>query len=180
MHNVGMLDTLNLAIATYKSKWDALIAQSRDQRFFEGLRPTGVGWKVEDFAELQRKFHQLRDYCDQIHWGWLNERWLVTMHLREDDKLALSVKVIKLMQRRPNSKDVVGLDHMDFLIPESADAKAVLATEKDLKWTEETNGDFCKWISIWFDGTEAKLRSDTTLDVCIAEMQDINERIKKR
>lgn len=175
-----MFEEINTAIDIYQAKWQKLLAGRKDKAFFDGLKPTAVAWKVEDFPELQRRFHELRDFCDQIHLGWLNERWLATMHLRGDAKLGQGLEVIKLMQRRPNSKDAIGLDHMDFLIPEGMDVKAVLTAEKDLKWTEEMNGEFCKWISIWFDGTEAKLRSDTTLDVCIAEMQDINERIKKR
>jgi hypothetical protein len=49
----------------------------------------------------------------------------------------------------------------------------VLHAEDDLKWNEERNGEHCKWISVWFAGSEAKLRTDTVLAPCIAEMQDI-------
>jgi hypothetical protein len=36
-------------------------------------------------------------------------------------------------------------------------------SKPDLKWSEEKNGDHCKWLSIWLDGAEAKLRRDTVL-----------------
>lgn len=175
-----MLEEINTAIGIYQAKWQKMRSTRKDRAFFDRLKLTAVAWKVEDFTELQQCFGELRDKCDQIHWGWLNERWLITLRLRTDNMLDSGIELIKLMQRRPDSKDAIGLDHMDFLIPEGMDAKKVLAAEKDLKWTEEMNGEFCKWISIWFDGAEAKLRSDTTLDVCIAEMQAINGRIKKR
>jgi hypothetical protein len=171
-----MIDELNKALSEYQTKWHRLVGERKDKHFFEALKITAVGWKTEDFAELQRRFHTLRDSCDQIHLGWLNDRWIATMHLR-DQKLHGNIEVIKLMQRRPGSKDAVGLDHLDFLTPEGQDAKTVLSAEPNLKWTEEKNGEFCKWISIWFDNTEAKLRSDTTIDVCIAEMQAISKQV---
>lgn len=72
-----------------------------------------VVWKMADAAELQRRFDELRDRCDQIHFGWLNERWLVTMHLK-DSSLSKGISIVKLMQRRPGSEDAVGLDHIGF------------------------------------------------------------------
>ena len=33
--------------------------------------------------------------------------------------------------------------------------------------------------TLWFDGTEAKLRSDTVLDVCAAELKDLEKDILK-
>lgn len=58
-----------------------------------------------------------------------------------------------------------------------SDAKVVLAAEPNLKWTEEKNGEHCKWLSLWFDSAEAKLRSDTVLDVCAAEMLDLKREL---
>lgn len=171
-----MFDKINQAIDAYQKKWQALVATRKQVEFFKQLKPTAIGWKTEDFPEFQQQFHELRDACDQIHLGWLNERWLATMHLRQE-KLALGVEIVKLMQRRPTSKDAIGLDHVDFLIPAGMDAKTVLAKEPDLKWSEESNGEFCQWISIWFDGTEAKLRVNTTIDVAIAELQAINQKV---
>lgn len=171
-----MLEEINTAVDVYMAKWKKVTESRRNKAFFEKLRPTAIGWKTDDSSDFQGRFHELRDQCDQIHLGWLNERWLATMHLREE-KAALDVTIIKLMQRRPNSKDPIGLDHVDFLIPQGMDAKTVLAAEPNLKWSEEANGEFCNWISIWFEGTEAKLRTNTTIDVAIAELQDVNKKI---
>ena len=170
-----MLDELNAALASYQKKWRTLLDNRENKDFFEGLRPTAVAWKTEDAADFDVRFAELRDQADHVHMGWVNERWLATFHLRTAT-LIDGITVVKLMQRRPGSSDATGLDHVDFLIvPEGTNAKDVLSHEAGLKWTEELNGDHCKWISIWFEGTEAKLRSDTTLDVCIKELQAVRD-----
>lgn len=174
------MEELNTAIDIYNAKWQKLVAARRNKRFFEQLKPTAVGWKTEDFVDFQGRFHDLRDDCDQIHLGWINDRWIATMHLKDGGQLGLDLRVIKLMQRRPDSTDAVGLDHIDFLIPENVDAPTILAAESGLSWTDEKNGQFCKWISLWFENTEAKLRTDTVVGVAIAELQAINKNLQGR
>jgi plasmid maintenance system killer protein len=171
-----MFEDLNQAIGVYRTKWEALIAQRSDKPLFEDMLPTAVAWKTEDLADFDKRFAELRDHAGQIHLGWVNERWLATFHLR-NDQLAWGVQIVKLMQRRPGSADATGLDHIDFLLPSGVDGKAALQAEPELKWSEEKNGDWCKWLSIWFDGTEAKLRAGTTLEVCIKELQAVNEQV---
>ncbi len=174
-----MFDQLNQAIDGYLGKWQALIAARQDEKnkeFFERLKPTAVGWKTEDIAEYDRLFSLWRDACDHIHVASLNDRWIAEMHLK-DEKLSGNIEIIKLMQRRPGSSDAVGLDHLDFMDMEETNTKAILAEETDLKWTDEKNG-LCVWTSIWFDDTEAKLREGTVVDVSIAELQQVNNKIR--
>lgn len=169
-----MIDKLNQAIEMYQAGWQGF-AKSRVQvAFFEDQRPTAAAWKMADAAELHQCFDELRDLCDQVHFGWVNERWLITMHLKSAP-LAWDISVIKLMQRRPGSSDAVGLDHIDFYSPDNAKAADVLHAERGVRWNEERNGEHCKWISVWVDGREAKLRTDTVLSPCIAEMQEIED-----
>lgn len=171
-----MVDELKTALAAYETKWQALLGASSDKLFFEALLPTSVAWKTEDLNDFNQRFNVLRDLSDQVHLGWVNERWLATFHLKEAT-LPLGLTVIKLMQRRPGSADAVGLDHLDFYYqPGDAKAKDILAKES-FEWTEEKNGEHCKWLSIWFDGTEAKIRSDTVLEVCAQELKDIETQI---
>src|SRR5260370_14095800 len=158
-----MIEELNKAIGEYQTKWQALVAGRRDKVFFESLKPTSVGWKTEDLADFNKRFAEMRDDCEQIHLVWLNGRWIATMILR-DTKLDWGIATIKLMQRRPNSADAVGLDHVDFYSPHAIDSQTIAAKEPDLKLTDEVNG-LCKWTSLWFDGTEAKLRHETVIDV---------------
>ncbi|HUC88223.1 MAG TPA: hypothetical protein VMR95_03675 [Candidatus Binatia bacterium] len=172
-----MINELNQEIEAYRVKWQTLIDERTDKAFFTSQKPTAVGWKVEDVNDLDKKFAELRDLCDQIHFGWINERWLITMHLKST-KLAWGIEVIKLMQRRPQSTDKVGLDHVDFLSESNPKAESVLNSEPNLKWTKESNDYRCKWLSLWFAGTEAKLRTDTVLEVCVKEMQETDKKVK--
>jgi len=162
---------LQRAIEEYKFKWDNLAAARANKLYFAHLAPTALGWKTVDQQDFDTRFVALRDLSDQIHLGWVNERWLATFHLKAP--LAWGIELVKLMQRRPDSKDAAGLDHLDFLIPDETEWQHIKAQESGLKMTEERNGDHCKWLSIWFDNTEAKLRTDTVLATCIAELQDI-------
>jgi hypothetical protein len=168
-----MFDDINTALKTYFQAWQQFASERTDKTYFTALKPTAVAWKTEDLKEFDDLFARWREQCDQIHQVWINERWLATMHLK-DTSLEGGIKIIKLMQRRPGSTDAVGLDHVDFL--HKKDAENVLQKE-DIKWTRESNNDFCSWLSIWFAGTEAKLRTNTVLDVCIAELNDANKKV---
>lgn len=160
------MEEITQAVEAYFTKWKAFIADP-NKLFLTGLTPTAIGWKVEDRAELDMRFQALVDLSTQAHFGWVNDRWLITLFMKEE--LPWGVRVIKLMQRRPGSKDAVGLDHVDFFAPEVTEVQLGAA---NVKWTAETNGDTCKWLSVWFDDTEAKLRDDTVLEVCADELID--------
>jgi hypothetical protein len=172
----SLFDELGYAVEAYHTKWHELVAGRQDKAFFERLRPTAVAWKVFDRAEFDRCSTNLRDMCDQMRFAWVNNRWLATLHLK-DELLPGNIQIIKLMERRPGSSDPTGLDHVDFMIPNGVNAKAFLAKESTLKWSEETNGPHGKWLSVWFAGTEAKLRNNTVLQVCADELTEIQERI---
>ncbi len=170
-----MFDELNQAIGEYRLKWQTMVKERINGNFFADLLPTSVGWKAEDLADFDRRFAVLRGACEQVHLVWLNGRWIATIVLKSE-KLEWEIGIIKLMQRRPGSTDAIGLDHIDFYSPTPPNANALLAQEPDLNFTDEANG-LCKWTSLWFGGTEAKFRHETTLDVCIAELREARERI---
>jgi len=171
-----MFDEVNRAIDEYLAKWQALVDKRKNKEFFGRLKLMAIGWKTTDLAEFDRLFNEWRDACDQIHIARLNDRWIATLHLK-GAPLNGGITLIKLMQRRPNSSDAVGLDHLDFMDMEETNTIAVLAEEADLKATEEENGR-SKWTSIWFDGTEAKLRGETVLDVAMDELKAVNDKLR--
>lgn len=171
-----MFDEVNRSIDEYMGKWQTLVSRRKNKEFFERLRPTAVGWKTADLAEYDRLLKEWRGACDIIFEVWMNDRWVAKLHLK-DSKLSGGLEIIKLMQRRPNSTDKLGLDHLDFLDMEQTNTKAVLAEETDLKWSEEKNG-ICEWTSLWFDETEAKLRLDTVLDVSMEELRLTSNKIR--
>jgi len=172
-----MFGPLNEALEAFQKKWQRLVDARSDKQFFAALKPLAVGWKTEDLKEFDHLFKQFRSVSSMAHLGWINGRWVATFVLRDTTQLIWKVPMVKLMQRRPGSTDPVGLDHIDFYDTEQRGYEKVLLHEPGLKWSHEDNGEFCKWISIWFDGTEAKLRTDTTLDVGMAEMRAAKERI---
>jgi len=174
-----MIDELNDALKDYSDKWEALTAGCNDQQFFQGLKPMAVGWKVADEADYKQLYDQLRADCDRIVETWMNGRWIAKMHLK-DIKLEGDIQIVKLMQRRPGSTDKLGLDHVDFYSPAVAGAEAILQKEPSLKWSHESNEvvEGYNWISVWFEGTEAKLKSSTVMDIVIKELSDINAKIK--
>lgn len=173
-----MIEELNAAIETYHAKWNKLVMARKDKVFFEQLKPVAVGWKVADRAEYDRMYAELHDRADKIIETWMNGRWIAKVHLK--DALDCGITLVKIMERRPGSSDALGLDHLDFYSPAVKDAEGILKQEPDLKWSWENNDvvEGYDWISIWFNGTEAKLKSGTVLDIIVAELNEINQQIK--
>ena len=162
-----MIDELTAAIREYQTKWQALVAERDNKAFFESLKPTSVAWKTTDLADYDAKMAELRDMCDQIFVVWMNDRWIAKLHLK-DAILPMNLRIIKLMQRRPDSTDAVGLDHVDFYTPDGGTIEPTLKKEPNLKWNYEKNN--AEWHSVWFAGTEAKIRDDTICSVCADEL----------
>ena len=176
-----MIEGLNTAIQEYLEKWQVLVNDRKEQTFFDSLTPTAVGWKVGTREDYTKAVAELHDDADKIVETWMNGRWIAKLHLK-NDTLAGEISVIKIMQRRPGSDDALGLDHLDFYSPDFAQAEQVLKSEPILKWSWETNDvrDGYDWLSIWFDGGEAKLKGDTVLDIVAAELQDITKELIRK
>lgn len=173
-----MLKEINAALETYEQKWQKLIAVRHDRKFFAEMMPTAVGWKVADEDEYHRLLTVLHDQTDKIVETWMNERWVAHLHLK-DSELANGATILKVMQRRPDSTDGLGLDHVDFYSAAIDHAESYLTGERDLKWSWESNDmtDKYRWISIWFNGTEAKLKNNTVLDILSHELTELSAQI---
>ncbi len=174
-----MFDEQNAAIDNYFAKWQALIANRKDEKnkeFFERLKATAMGWKVANVEEYDRLLNAWRGACDMLFQKWMNDRWIATLHLK-DTTLNGGIEVVKILQRRPNATDGLGLDNMEFLDMEEVNTAAILTEESDIKWTKEENG-VSRWISLWFDGVEAKLKPETPLDIVIEELRLPSNKIR--
>jgi hypothetical protein len=169
-----MIEELGVAIEAYKAKWEALVASRADHEFFENLKPTSVAWKTKDLADYDARMEELRDLCDQIFVVWMNDRWIAKLHVKED-VLPWNVRIIKLMQRRPESTDAIGLDHVDFYTAHGETIEPTLKREDGLKWNFEKNN--AQWYSVWFAGGEAKIRDDTICGVCAKELLETEKEI---
>jgi hypothetical protein len=165
----------NESIDTYNAMWNTFVTES-GASFLATVRPTAIGWKVTDIEEFTERYTELLGDCDQTYVERLNGRLIAKMHLAENALLHQGISIVKVMQRRPQSTDEIGLDHVDFYCPDMEATEAALA-QTSLHWTNESNGPNHPWISIWFEGTEAKLLGHTVLDVAARNLQDTNDSI---
>lgn len=173
-----MFEEIQAAYETYQQKWQTLVAGRQNKHFFEELKPVAIGWKVADESAYKAAVAELHGAADKIIETWMNERWVAKIHLK--DRNVEGVEIIKIMQRRPGSEDALGLDHVDFYSDAVKAAEGILENETELKWSWENNDIIAgyDWLSVWFDGTEAKLKSDTVLDIIGLELKELNEKIK--
>jgi hypothetical protein len=173
-----MLDQITGELNTYTQKWNALIGRVQNKSFFEALKPVAVGWKVADRTEYDKLYAEIHDQCDRTIETWMNGRWVAKMHLK-DASLTGGIEIIKIMERRPGSTDALGLDHVDYY-SEDSHIQQALEAESDIKWSVESNDVIAgyEWLSVWFDNTEAKIKSDTVLDIIVKELEEINDHIK--
>ncbi len=158
------------AAADYLKAWEIFV----DVQNLNALagKPTAIGWKVADLHEFMQALEQLlASDVEQTHIGRVNDRYIASIVFHTP--LAVSVKVIKLMQRRIGSSDPLGLDHVDFTVPKLVSATLALKAAK-VPYETESN-DAHEWLSLRFgegQSMEAKFVDHTVLDVCIAELQD--------
>lgn len=47
-----MIDDYNTAIKDYREKWQQLVAERKNQAFFENLKPTAACWKAENLGSV--------------------------------------------------------------------------------------------------------------------------------
>lgn len=169
-----MREELTAALTAYQHDWQVVAETCHDPEFLTALPATNVAWKVAEQADFDRRFMALRELSTHAHLVWLDERWIATFYLKE--ALPWNIRLVMLMQRRPGSSDHLGLDHVGFMLPEGINADKALANEPQLAWAHEA-GDYAKWISIRFNGMEAKLRTQTVLDSAIAELQEVRTKL---
>ena len=174
-----MLSEIDAAVETYMQSWRKLQASAQNKSFFASLKPVAVGWKVADSEEYKKLYDACHAQCDKTIETWMNERWIAKLHLK-DTTLSEGITILKLMQRRPGSSDALGIDHVDFYNADGQSIEQVLKDEPEIHWTWETNDvvDDYRWISVWFSGTEAKVRNSTVLDTVIEELDQLNNDIK--
>lgn len=173
-----MFQEIDSEVQRYHKQWEQFVAARDNQDFFTNLKPVAVGWKVADKSSYDEAFSALHGRCDRVIETWMNGRWIAKLHLK-DEALFYGATIIKLMERRPGSDDALGLDHVDFLSTDEQ-IKSALDAEQGVEWTLESNDvvDNYEWASVWFEGGEAKIKSDTVIDIIIQELTEMNAQIK--
>jgi len=166
------LDDIKQAAVEYFAKFDSFASQNG----LIDLKPTTIGWKTTDISEFNATLsgYLADSSVTQCHIGFVDQRYIASIVFKEP--IYTNVRILKLMQRRPNSTDPVGLDHADFAVDNLGQIEALLKKNPALKWSHESN-EVHGWISVWFNDTEAKFVDHLVLDVGVKELQDITKEL---
>ncbi|MGH7195912.1 MAG: endonuclease/exonuclease/phosphatase family protein [Candidatus Saccharimonadales bacterium] len=106
---------------------------------------------------------------EQVHIGTVNQRFIASVLLRQPVKDG--IKIIKILERRAGSSDLLGLDSIDFIIKDLQQSYQTLR-KAGASVIEESN-DMHNWLSLRFGAQkyEAKLVDYVVLQVAVKELQ---------
>lgn len=169
-------EALSQSLDKYFIKWDEYIARMGLYSIAEKMRPVAVGWKVGSRTEYRRVMSVLDNYATQIHSVSVGKRKIATVVLEE--QLTRGLSVIKVIERREGSRDVVGLDHVDFYLP-IIDGIAEMLERNEANWRRQGNDNY-KRLSVRFgpESTfEAKIIDHTVLNIAADELNYASQKI---
>lgn len=134
-------------------------------------------WKVADELSLVGELRRFLPLSQEVHIGTVDARKIALLVLHTPVE---GVPIAQIMQRRPNSTDRLGLDHVAFWCADMATLKQALAAS-NYQWEEQRN-DAHIWVSVWWskDRLEAKFFDHTTLDLGSRELSEISKRLKEQ
>jgi hypothetical protein len=167
-----MLKDIRVEAGKYYLKFESFIKKNR----LANLEPVTIGWKVQDIDEYNETISKFlkNDLVEQCHIGFVDSRYIASIVFKKP--IFKNVYILKLMQRRPNSTDPVGLDHMDLPVNSLEEMEKELENHNVSDWEYESNESH-KWISVKFGGTEAKFVDHIVLDVCVKELRDVSTKL---
>ncbi len=169
-------EALSQSLDKYFTKWDEYVARMGLFAIADKMRPVAVGWKVGSRAEYRRVMSVLDNYAAQIHSVTVGKRKFATVVLNEP--LARGITVIKVIERREGSRDVVGLDHVDFYLP-MIEGIAEMLERGEANWRRQGN-DTYKRLSVRFGPEslyEAKIIDHTVLNIAADELNYASQKI---
>ncbi len=169
-------EALSQSLDRYFNKWDEYVARMGLFAIAEKMRPIAVGWKVGSRAEYRRAMSVLDNFAVQIHSISVGSRKIATVVLAEP--LTRDIKVIKVIERREGSRDVVGLDHVDFYLP-IVEGIAEMLERGQANWRRQGN-DTYKRLSVRFGPEslyEAKIIDHTVLNIAADELNYASQKV---
>jgi hypothetical protein len=169
-------EALSQSLDKYFAKWDEYVARMGLYAIASKMRPLAVGWKVGNRAEYRRVMSVLDMYAKQIHSVTVGDRKFATVVLNEP--LARGITILKIIERREGSRDVVGLDHVDFYLP-IIEGIAEMLERGEANWRRQGN-DTYKRVSVRFGPEslyEAKIIDHTVLDIAADELENAGKKI---
>ncbi len=169
-------EALSQSLEKYFFKWDEYVSRMGLYGIAEKMRPVAVGWKVGSRAEYRRAMSVLDNYAVQIHSVTVGKRKIATVVLEKP--LARGIQVIKVIERREGSRDIVGLDHVDFYLP-IVEGVAEMLERGEANWRRQGNDKY-KRLSVRFGPEslyEAKIIDHTVLNIAADELNYASQKI---
>lgn len=169
-------EALSQSLDKYFAKWDEYTSRMGLYSIAEKMRPVAVGWKVGSRAEYRRAMSVLDNFAVQIYSVTVGKRKIATVILEKP--LMRGISVIKVIERREGSRDIVGLDHVDFYLP-IIDGIAEMLERGEANWRRQGN-DTYKRLSVRFGPEslyEAKIIDHTVLNIAADELNFASQKI---
>lgn len=169
-------EALSQSLDRYFMKWDEYVARMGLFGIADKMRPVAVGWKVGSRAEYRRAMSVLDNFAVQIHSVSVAGRKIATVVLEKP--LARGISVIKVIERREGSRDIVGLDHVDFYLP-IVEGIAEMLERGEANWRRQ-GSDTYKRLSVRFGPEslyEAKIIDHTVLNIAADELNYASQKI---
>jgi hypothetical protein len=174
----GGPDSLKIALANYQKAWKAFIVINHFESIEPTWRPAAISWKVEHKVALYGNLRLIGDQAEQIHIGTINDRFIAMAVLK---KKFADVRIIKLLERRPGSSDLLGLDSLDYYVEDLEGTYDLLKAAGAR--VEKQHNDWHEWLSLRFGKNheyEAKFLDHPLLDIAIQELTDIRNSLSGR
>ncbi len=171
--------TLVGALQRYNLAWRAFLNEYDLHDFAAYAQATTLGWKVADKAKLFSSLQSIAIDIEQVHIGTVDERHIASVILHTP--LEANLWILKILERRAGSKDALGLDSIDYLVPDIEQTFRGLETAGVYVVREQN--DMHKWLSVRFgqnDEFEAKFSDQLVLDVAGRELKDSENAILQK
>ena len=169
-------DSLVSMFEAYDAAWEQLVDKNDLQAFEQLAIPTTISWKVDGHKALFDNLEQLAAQTEQVHIGSVNNRFIATIVLLEPYR---DIRLIKILERRAGSSDLLGLDSIDYLVENVTAVSEQLAKATDCTLQKEHN-DWHSWLSMRFGEKrefEAKFTDHLVLQVAQKEMSQAEKEI---
>jgi hypothetical protein len=165
----GGQSTLDGSLEEYHAAWHKFITENDLQIFAESATPTTISWKVADKKAMFENLESLASVTEQVHIGTVNGRFIASIVLHEPYR---GMQIIKILERRADSSDPLGLDSIDYLVENPKSASDILGKAKNCVVQKESN-DMHEWLSLRFGESqqfEAKFVDHLVLAVAQKEL----------
>lgn len=158
---------IETSLNDYRQAWLSLLQQAESLAL--EARATTLSIKVADKDAILNMLSINQTEIEQVHIGTVNDRFIASVLLDEPYQ---GMPILKILERRPGSEDPLGLDSIDYLVPDLEHTFELLEAA-GLPVLKENN-DVHAWLSLRFGPDqrfEAKFTDHLVLAVAIKELQ---------